>query len=355
MELRTNPLTDNMDIKTIDPNGYANWDAFVLERPHYSVFQSTAWARVLSDTYRYKPLYFSVMNGRNPVASLPVMEVRSLLTGSRGVSLPFSDYCSPIADDRNQMEHLVNRAVEYGKTEGWKYLELRGAALLPSQTPSCNRFFTHYLPLTKDEDALFSAFRSNTKRNIKKGLREEIVTSIQNSRAGMDAYYALHCLTRKKHGIPPQPKSFFHNIFKYVIQNDGGIIVIGSLRNKPVAGSVFLHFGNYATYKFGASDEAFHHFRPNNVIMWEAIKYYARRGLQGLDFGRTDILNQGLANFKEGWGAERRILHYHQYDIRQETFIGRQNRIPEYMLRLFRMLPIPLLQLFGNMLYRHIG
>ena len=289
------------------------------------------------------------------VASLPVMEVKSVLTGSRGVSLPFSDYCTPITDDKDQMDQLIRHTVEYGKAAGWKYLEFRGATFLPLQTPSCTRFFTHYLPLTKDEDALFSKFRSNTKRNIKKGLREQVVTSIENSWDGMDAFYGLHCQTRKKHGIPPQPKSFFRNIFKHIIQKSNGIIVIGSLRNKPVAGSVFLHFGNFATYKYGASDEAFHHLRPNNVIIWEAIKYYANKGFSGLDFGRTDIFNYGLANFKEGWGTKRDVLHYHQYDLRHSVFVDHQKRIPAYMLRLFRMLPIPLLQLFGNMLYRHIG
>ncbi len=42
--------------------------------------------------------------------------------------------------------------------------------------------------------------------------RNGLVVEIGSSSGLMNAYYSLHCLTRKKHGIPPQPVEFFRSI-----------------------------------------------------------------------------------------------------------------------------------------------
>ena len=48
------------------------------------------------------------------------MEVKSVLTGLRGVSLPFTDYCDPIAKEDNQFEGLLDSVIEFGKRRRWK-------------------------------------------------------------------------------------------------------------------------------------------------------------------------------------------------------------------------------------------
>ena len=96
-----------MAVEIVNPIDHPNWDALVLAHPNCSFFHSSAWARVLQEAYGYKPLYFTVFDGDAISACLPVMEVSSFITGKRGVSLPFSDLCEPLADDALQFEALL--------------------------------------------------------------------------------------------------------------------------------------------------------------------------------------------------------------------------------------------------------
>ena len=84
-----------MSIQIINPLTYPNYDAMLLERNDSSIFHSSSWARVLNKAYNYKPLYFSNFENGNFKTLLALMEVKSFLTGSRAVSLPFTDYCRP--------------------------------------------------------------------------------------------------------------------------------------------------------------------------------------------------------------------------------------------------------------------
>jgi hypothetical protein len=58
-------------------------------------------------------------------AALPVMEIKSSITGYRGVSLPFTDNCSPLIRNAADFKDLFQDAVQYGQKTKWKYIELR--------------------------------------------------------------------------------------------------------------------------------------------------------------------------------------------------------------------------------------
>ncbi len=47
---------------------------------------------------------------------------------------------------------------------------------------------------------------------------------MNNSEEAMDDYYRLHCMTRKRQGVPPQPVSFFKNIFDFIVKQGKGNI-----------------------------------------------------------------------------------------------------------------------------------
>ena len=67
-------------------------------------------------------------------------------------------------------------------------------------------------------------------------------------------FYRMNCLTRRRHGLPPQPVSFFENIHNYIIKQNMGIVVLASYRKKVISGAIYFHFGKKAFYKYGASN-----------------------------------------------------------------------------------------------------
>ncbi len=319
-------------------------------------FHTSCWAEVLKKTYGYRPVYVISEEDGHVKALMPLMEVRSLLTGSKGVSLPFTDICDLLCAGKDIFDRVVSFVKEYGKERKWKYIEWRGGDSFFGDAGSCAEFFGHTLDLTRSEQEIFASFRESNRRNINKAARDGVKAAIDNSMCGIGIYYRLHCNTRRMHGLPPQPFSFFKKIQELVINQGNGITMLAWSGSTPVAGAIFFHFAGKAVYKYGASERIYQHLRPNNLLMWEAVRYYSEKGLKSLDFGRTETENQGLLQFKRGWGTTENTIRYFRYDLRKEAFAGNmKSRLHGRHNAIFRHTPIPLLKLAGSILYRHIG
>ncbi len=326
----------------------------MLNTPGASFFHSSAWARVLAESYGYRPLYFTKINKGRLKDLLPLMEVNSFLTGKRGVSLPFTDYCEILPDGTLQNQNVVHTLIDYGGKRGWKSIELRSGNGLPHDTPS-SAYYAHSLSLSPDEEKVYSSFMDNTRRNIKKAVMEGVTATIDTSLNSVREFYRLNCITRKGHGLPPQPYRFFQNIHQHVLSKDLGMVVLASHGGRTLAGVMYFHFGNAAVYKYGASDRKYQHLRANNLVMWEAIKWYAQNKFQSICFGRTETENTGLLQYKRGWGTRERTIRYYRYDLVKKTFVHEYSRLKGLHNAVFMRMPIPLLRIIGELLYKHMG
>jgi lipid II:glycine glycyltransferase (peptidoglycan interpeptide bridge formation enzyme) len=118
---------------------------------------------------------------------------------------------------------------------------------------------------------------------------------------------------------------------------------------------VYLGFSGRAVYKYGASDRRYQHLRANNLVMWEAIRRYRKKGFRGLCFGKTEPEHEGLLQFKRGWGAVEETLNYYKYDLKKRAFVNGTSKTSGFHNKVFRAMPPPLLQLAGKLLYPHMG
>jgi hypothetical protein len=286
---------------------------------------------------------------------MPVAEVRSILTGLRGVSLPFTDSCEPIADGQTACEELGRVVLEHGRRAGWRSVEWRGAAGLKVDAPPSQVFCGHRLTLSDDEERMIAGFRDSTRRNIRKADRGGVAVRIEDSWGAVKAFYRLNCLTRREHGLPPQPLSFFRGLHRHVISEGHGFVALGRHEERTIAGAVFLHFGREAVYKYGASDRAHQGLRANNLVMWEGIRRCGRLGCTVLSMGRTEAHHQGLLQFKAGWGTREENIPYFKFDLRTSRFVQERSRVEGWHNRVFARLPIPASRLIGALLYRHMG
>jgi len=342
-------------ITIVDPIKYPQWNSMVSKEGHGTVFHTSNWARVLVESYDFHPAYILLMQQGEFRGCLPIMEVDSILTGKRGVSLSFSDCCGAIAHDSQDYQLLLNSALGLGGMSQWRYAEFRGEKFLSDQV-SDKSFAYHELELLTDEVKMHSRLRKGTSSGIRKAEREGVKVTISHELDSVREFYRLHCLTRQRHGLPPQPVLFFEKLYVHMISEGLGFTALAHYRTKAVAGLICLHFKDQSVWKYGASDERFKELSANNLVIWEAIKACAGRGLRSMSFGRSDLDNPGLISFKNGWGASLAPLKYYRYDFNSNTF-GRtkiRNDIASYK-KFFRYLPIDVLRMIGKFAYRHIG
>jgi hypothetical protein len=309
---------------------------------------------VLHESYGYKPVYFTLSENGKTLGLMPFMEVDSCLTGKRGVSLPFSDCCRPLCTSKEHFEKMAQGVKDYGLEAGWKYIEWRDTGSLFRKEPDFSSYYVHTLSLERELEKIFSALRDSTRRNIRKAGKNGVSVEILNSYDSVRHYYRMHRITRKQHGFPPQPFKFFEKIFQHVIAAKKGMVAIASHRSKPIAGAIFFHFGDRAVFKYGASDRKQHYMRPNNLVMWEAIKWCKGNSFRDLNFGRTRFEDRGLMQFKNGWGTERRVMKYQKFKPAKGAFVKDPVRL-EAAGRFLGRLPSPIFNLIGTVFYRHVG
>jgi hypothetical protein len=346
-----------MNCEFVNPLVDPDWNRSILEFSDATVFHSSQWAQVLAESYGYRPVYAVARVAGRAAAIVPIMEVRSFWTGRRGVCLPFSDECAPLTNGIT-LQTVVESIRAFGLENGWDYLELRGGREAVPLANQSDEFLSHQLALDSREDAQFSRLRDSTRRNIQKARREGVEIHHLRTRDAIDSFYSLHCGTRRRHGLPPQPVKFFHLIHKFLIDAGHGFISLARVEGQWIAGAVYFQFGARSVYKFGASDPKFQHLRANNLLMWEAICELRKRGASSLSLGRSDPHDNGLLQFKRGWGSEEAALPYYRVALRKDSGIAKSqsSRSHETLtLKVMRHLPLPVLRMIGTVVYRHVG
>lgn len=337
-----------------DPLQDDGWDRLVKVHPEGNAFHGAAWARVLHRTYGHRPVYLRCSLRGETAALIPLMEVRSPLTGCRGVSLPFSDFCEPLLSDGVDPGLIVEQVIELAHQRNWRHLEIRGRRVAPTAARPAVAFHGHSLDLRQSPRELLSSFAGSVRRAIRKAEREGLDIRVRNSRKAMTDFFQLHARTRRRHGLPPQPLSFFLNIHEEIIELGQGFIVHASRGLRPVAAAVFFHLRKNAVYKFGASDETLQEFRGNNLVMWEGIRHLAKQGAERLHFGRTSLRDEGLRRFKLAWGAQEEKIEYFKFDTAAKTWVTGVENAPRIYQAVFRRMPLALNRLAGRMIYPHL-
>ena len=338
----------------INPVHDPGWDLVIALHRDASCFHTSAWAKVLHHTYNHQPFYLQFSRGRRLAALIPLMEVRSPLTGRRGVCLPFSDVCEPLIFDPEAAHLVRDRVVRFAQERRWKHLEIRGKKSFQSASSSAAKFYGHTLDLRCGVEDMASSFDSQVRRAIRKAERSNVSAVIAHNRQAIDDFYRLHVQTRRRHGLPPQPASFFKNIYEHIIKPGLGFIVLARSGSCAIAAAVFFRFGKNAVYKFGASDKRFQEFRANNLVMWQGIQRLARTGVEKLHFGRTDCENDGLRRFKLSWDTQEETIDYFRVDPSGRQCLTPVRRKGGLHKRIFGRLPLVFNRLAGSILYPHL-
>jgi Acetyltransferase (GNAT) domain len=347
-------LDVSLKLEKLDPLSNPEWDHLVSLHPNSQFFHTAAWAKVLCQTYRHQPTYLRFSRGSDLIALVPLMEVRSALTRCRGVCLPFTDFCSPLVFDFSASGVVTKKILELARAQNWKWFEIRGRECLPPTAVPASQFYGHRLPLAGGTEELWARLGSATRRAIRKAEKSNISVRIVRTETGMRQFYRLHAATRRRHGVPPQPFSFFTNINEHIIKMGHGFIALAQSESRVVAAAIFFHHGANALYKFAASDDVFQGLRGNNLVIWEAIKRLMTEGCQMLHFGRTSLDNEGLRRFKAGWGAVEEMVEYFRFDTARETWEIARDRSSGFHTEIFRRLPLAFNRLAGAAIYRHL-
>jgi lipid II:glycine glycyltransferase (peptidoglycan interpeptide bridge formation enzyme) len=218
--------------------------------------------------------------------------------------------------------------------------------------PEQEKLALHQLDLRPSLEQLFqSCHPSCTQRKIKRAAREGVTYGEGSSEALLRDFYRLLIITRRRHGVPPQPFRWFQNLATYL--NGSLKVRVAYKDGKAIASILTLRYKQTMTYKYGSSDDRFSALGGMQSLFWQAIQDAKAGGLLSLDLGRTDVANVGLLQFKDRWGAERSALRYFQYPAKAAR--GARAMQTNVVKAVCSHLPGGVLEVAGKVLYKYAG
>ncbi len=298
-----------MPIVELDPQTDPRWQALV-DRCESSAFHSPGWTRVLAETYGF-PVRAYVELGENeePKAGLLFARVKDML-GERMVSLPFSDYCDPIVGNNQEWASLSNRLLDEGRGLSMRCLH-NDIPVSDNRFALVKRAKWHGLDLRPELEDLWGGLHESSRRAIRKAQREGISVTIAQDEAALRAFFEMHLRVRKyKYRLLSQPFAFFASIWRHLLGEGKGVLMLASHRSAVIGGVLFLEWKEKLYYKLNASVQAELHHRPNDLLIWEGIKYAKARSYSHLDFGLSDLDQESLLRFKRKYASEEKAITF---------------------------------------------
>lgn len=348
---------EKMTVHRLDPAQDPRWSELLQQHPRASVYHTPGWLEALRRTYDYEPMVFTTSPPDAKLRNGVVFcRVNSWLTGRRLVSLPFSDHCEPLVNSAEELGALCVGLQQLGRAQRCRYVELRPTASQPAGGAgfaASETFYMHRLDLQPEVDKLFrNLHKDSTQRKIRRAEREGLVYRQGREPELLRDFYLLQVRTRRRQGLPPQPLKWFQNLAGTM--GSSLVVRVANKDAQPVAAILTLSFRNVVVYKYGCSDERHHNLGGMALLFWKMIQEARAAGATEIDFGRSDLNNQGLVTFKEHWNAQRSPLTYWRYPAQAPTPSGSdwKSRLPATA---FSRMPDSLLIQSGKLLYRHFG
>lgn len=346
-----------MNIHIINPLSDPRWDDLVDRHPEASVFHQRGWLEALARTYGYKPLALTTSAAGGPLSDGMVLcKVSSWITGTRLVSLPFADHCEPLSSGQGEAADFMGRLRKECDRQRWRYVELRplsGAPGMGDGLRPSGSYWTHELDTRPNLEVIFQALHKNSfQRKIRRADRERLSYEKGTSELLLDDFYRLVLVTRRRHHLLPQPRTWFRNLLECLRDK----IQIAVARKDGVAVGAILTLRHRSTivYKYGCSDKRYHNAGAMPFLFWKLVEEAKATGAEKIDFGRTDLDNEGLIRFKDRLGTSRKMITYYRYSCEKE-----QKAVAGWRSRGFHgfcsLLPDTLFSTAGGVLYRHIG
>lgn len=291
-----------VEVIEVDPTTDEMWRRLVEDR-RSDVFHSPTWITVLRDTYGFDLRARVLLDGGRVAAGFAYAFIDDVF-GRRRVSLPFSDFCDPLVDDEAQWDALTQDLLIEQVPFSFKPL-FDDVARRDPRLAEQGRVKWHRADVTRDPDRIWGDLHASARRAVRKAEKAGVAVRAAEGVEDMRRFFELHLRTRKqKYSLLAQPWSFFEAIWRAFMEQGRGHLLLAEIDERIIAGVVYLRWKDTLYYKFNASEAGALDLRPNDLIMWDGLGRAHEAGASWVDFGVSDLEQDGLIRYKQKYATE---------------------------------------------------
>lgn len=339
-----NNLMRDINVSLLSPSDEPSWQTYLNSYPDATIYHTLEWRDIIHYEYGFETLYLLAKEGGKVVGILPMFLVKNL-RGRRLVSLPFSIYGGPLGDTGEVVSVLIEKSIELVRNGTASSLEIRPHKAIGDNIGlvSSEWGIGTNIDLTVGIDALWKGLtdRNDVNRAIRKGLNFRISDS-----EGIEGFYRLQLMTRKRFGLPTPTLKYYKSFFEKM----PGMVKLALVENgnSPVAGGIFFSHKKTVLYVLGASDHRCLSSRPNDLLIWEMIKWGSENGYKTLDLGVVPTAYKGLISFKTKWGGGHSVVSKYIYP-------SLPSKVGSEGSTFFKVMPIGIAKVIGPKAIRLLG
>ncbi|MFQ5628584.1 MAG: FemAB family XrtA/PEP-CTERM system-associated protein [bacterium] len=327
-------------------------DEFIKYTSNGVVYHLSGIQRVIHNTFGHQTIYLAAKNGSTILGVLPLVHMNSRMFGNFLVSMPFFNYGGVCTEHQEARDALLETAISEAKARECHHIEFRHIANQYSDLQRKQNKVAMLLDLPEQPDALWSAFKSKLRSQIRKPEKEGVTAKIGGHEL-IDDFYHVFSMNMRDLGTPVYSKKLFWSILQEFPTRSW--IVAAYKDQQPLAAGFLLGFRGKLEIPWASSLREYNRLAANMLMYWEALKLAMREGFEQFDFGRSTP-GEGTYKFKAQWGAKPLALNWEYWLPNGHTMpdISPKNDKYQKAIRLWQKLPVQVTKVIGPPIVRNI-
>lgn len=270
------------------------------------IFQTRGWLKFLQKTQAAEPVLAAVQEAGRPVGYFTGLIVKKFglkILGSpfKGWTTDYMGFNLPAGYPRRPVLAALD-TFAFEKL-GCHYVEVIDRQVRPDDYHDLAytvQFPQSYeVDLSPGEAELFARMRSSCRRCIRKAHKSGVVIEQAHDLAFADDYYAqLQDVFAKQSLVPSYGLERVRALIR-CLQPTGHLLLLRAraASGRCIATGIFPAFNQSMYFWGGASWRQDQHLRPNEALMWQAMRYWKARGITTFDMG-------GAGDYKKKYGGQ---------------------------------------------------
>lgn len=326
------------------------WDDYVTGCPTASHCHLSGWQRVIERSYGHRAAYLWAHQDGEIRGIVPLVLVRSMLTGRSVVSLPFLDDGGICAEDAESEAALGEGARRVFHDWNADFLDLRQRKPVRLALSPHGAKVTMILELADTPEAMWKRLDAKVRNHIRKAAKSGLTVSWSGIE-GLDGFYRVFARNMRDLGSPVHARHFFRAILEEFPES--ARLVLVRKADEIIGGGLCLRFRDVLAIPWASSLRQYASLCPNNMLYWEAVRWACEKGLRRFDFGRSSP-GSGTYRFKKQWGTVEEPLHWRclARDPNRTPMLDSADSKYRLVVRLWTRLPLWLSNRGGPILRR---
>lgn len=314
-----------MSISVVNSVPEDEWRQFVDRNPMGNIFHTPEMFAVFQNTKGYQPELWAARDDDKQLLVLfsPVRisvnngPLRALTTFAVAYGSILCAQCDKASEG---LRNLLNAYQKEARSRS-VYTELRNCRPMDEYQPLLEQLRFDYedhlnyiISLDGSPEAVFNNIGKRTQRNIKRGINQGRVTIEEvNDRSGIDTSYELLRKTYHLAQVPLADRSLFEAAYKLLHPKGMLRVTLAKVESTPVATSLELLYKDTIYGWYGGMDRAYGSYNPNELLMWDILRWGSENGYKNYDFGGAGKPDEGygVRDFKAKFGGS--LVCYGRY------------------------------------------